>query len=241
MNSVSNSLFAVLFYRTHPLVDGVLAMVMVFAMCFWISSISLGRLYLGVHSPMDVKGGLLLGLAVALLAGPLQACNLFDRFMLETPHVGLLLLFLVVLVLVLNPQPRPMTPTFMQNCTLCGLILGCAVGFRMEMDRRGKPRLYESSLGQMVLRVLLGYAMLMLARMVMKAVLSQLLSSLGFQPQPAKPSKAEKPEKPQGIKGWDLFAAAFMKTTVYAVMAWTILCGAPAVFEALKIPCSVNG
>ena len=218
---------------------------MVFGMCFWISSISLGRLYLGVHSPMDVKGGVLLGTAVALMAGPLQACNTFDRFMLKTPHVGLLLLFLVILVLVLNPQPRPMTPTFMQNCTLCGLILGCAVGFRMEMDHLdhlGKPRLHNSSVSQMLLRVVLGYSILMLARMVMKALLSQLLGALGFEPHPTKPKTSPPgPAGPPGIKGWDLFAAAFMKTSVYAVMAWTIVCGAPALFEAMKIPCSVNG
>lgn len=211
---------------------------MIFGMCFWISSISLGRLYLGVHSPMDVKGGLLLGTAVAVLAGPLQVCNIFDAFMLQTPHVGLLLLCLVVLVLVLNPQPRPMTPTFLQNCTLGGLILGCAVGFRMEMDRRG-PRLHTSSVSQVMLRVLLGYAILMLTRVVLKSLLSHLFSALGFQPQP--PKAATKAAKAGGIRGWDLLAAGCMKVTIYTAMAWTILCGAPAIFEALKIPCSVNG
>ena len=238
-NSISNSLFAVLFYLSHPWIDGTAMIAMVFGMCFWISSISLGRLYLGVHSPMDVKGGLLLGFAVAIMAGPLQVCNAFDQFMLQTPYVALWLLVMVVLVLVLNPQPRPMTPTFMQNCTLCGLILGAAVGFRTEMDRRGQPSLHESSLGQIVLRVVLGYSMLLLARIILKRLLSELLGAFGFEANPAKPVSKDKPRS--GIKGWDLFAAAFMKTTVYAVMAWTIVCGAPAVFEALKMPCSMNG
>lgn len=53
-----------------------------------ISSISFARLYLGVHSPMDVKGGLILGFAIALLAKPAELCFAFDRFMLRTPHVG---------------------------------------------------------------------------------------------------------------------------------------------------------
>lgn len=238
-NSISNSLFALLFYLSHPWIDGTAMIAMVFGMCFWISSISLGRLYLGVHSPMDVKGGLLLGFAVAIMAGPLQVCNAFDQFMLQTPYVALWLLVMVVLVLVLNPQPRPMTPTFMQNCTLCGLILGAAVGFRTEMDRRGQPSLHESSLGQIVLRVVLGYSMLLLARIILKRLLSELLGAFGFEANPAKPVSKDKPRS--GIKGWDLFAAAFMKTTVYAVMAWTIVCGAPAVFEALKMPCSMNG
>lgn len=234
MNSVSNSLFAVLFYLENPRISST---VMVLCMCFWISSISFARLYLGVHSPMDVKGGLILGFAIALLAKPAELCFAFDRFMLRTPHVGLLLVLLVVLVLVLNPQPRPMTPTFMQNCTLCGLILGCAVGFRMETDRRaasGAASLEEPAMPlPALLRVLVGYSMLMIARMVLKQLLSKLLGLLGLEPNP-KPKNLNG-EKP-AIKGWDLFAAAFVKVSVYAAMAWTIVCGAPAVFEVMRIP-----
>ncbi|CAK8989267.1 Ribosomal oxygenase 1 (Bifunctional lysine-specific demethylase and histidyl-hydroxylase NO66) (Histone lysine demethylase NO66) [Durusdinium trenchii] len=239
MNSVSNSLFAVLFYLENPRISST---VMVLCMCFWISSISFARLYLGVHSPMDVKGGLILGFAIALLAKPAELCFAFDRFMLRTPHVGLLLVLLVVLVLVLNPQPRPMTPTFMQNCTLCGLILGCAVGFRMETDRRaasGAASLEEPAMPlPALLRVLVGYSMLMIARMVLKQLLSKLLGLLGLEPNP-KPKNLNG-EKP-AIKGWDLFAAAFVKVSVYAAMAWTIVCGAPAVFEVMRIPCAMNG
>lgn len=31
------------------------------------------------------------------------------------------------------------------------------------------------------------------------------------------------------------------QVSVYAAMAWTIVCGAPAVFEVMRIPCAMNG
>ena len=139
MNAVSNALFTALYclgprgrgngglppWATWALAAG------------WVFSLAAGRLYLGVHSPMDVKGGLLLGGAVALLAQwPCYAAEGFDALLLATPNVGLVLLLALAALLVANPQPRPMTPTFLQNCTLAGLIFGCAIGFRMEHDRR---------------------------------------------------------------------------------------------------------
>ena len=48
---------------------------------------------------MDVKGGMILGLVVALVAYSL--CDAFDAFMLGTRHVGFLLLAFASSVLVL--------------------------------------------------------------------------------------------------------------------------------------------
>ena len=48
---------------------------------------------------MDVKGGMILGLVVALVAYNL--CDAFDAFMLGTPHVGVLLLAFASSVLIL--------------------------------------------------------------------------------------------------------------------------------------------
>jgi len=244
MNSVSNSLFTVLYCFHHRL--GISGTVLGLLSGCWIFSISFGRLYLGVHSPMDVKGGMILGLVVALVAYNL--CDAFDAFMLGTPHVGVLLLAFASSVLILNPQPRPMTPTFLQNCTCCGLILGCAVGFRMEVERRGGANAFSSetfersSAAAAVLRSIIGYAILLLARVVLKSGFMALLRLIGLEPNPAKPvPRSEVEDCRQEIKGWDLFAAAVLKTSVYTSMAWTIVCGAPAVFDMIGIPCGMSG
>eukprot|EP00931_Biecheleriopsis_adriatica_P007542 TRINITY_DN108814_c0_g1_i1.p1 TRINITY_DN108814_c0_g1~~TRINITY_DN108814_c0_g1_i1.p1 ORF type:complete len:471 (-),score=75.56 TRINITY_DN108814_c0_g1_i1:74-1438(-) len=252
MNSVSNSLFAVLYCLEHYRAESGASFkgALLGSMLVWICSLSFGRLYLGVHSPMDVKGGLLLGTAIAMIAQwPLCVCRHFDSLVLATPHIGVVLLSYIVLVLVLNPQPRPMTPTFMQNCVVCGLIFGCAVGFRMETDRRQGADVFrrgsnQIGIGLNVLRIILGYAIVILVRAVLKTLLVFLFRLLGFEPSPAKPvprSTEAMQAKQQEIKGWDLWAAAVIKTTVYAGLAWTILCGAPLVFELIGLPCAMNG
>jgi len=233
MNSVSNSLFTVLYCLQYGVVSGVAGYAaMLFCMCLWIFSIAFGRLYLGVHSPMDVKGGLLQGLALALLAQrPLYLCDVIDRFLLATPHVGALLLLLFAVVLVLHPQPRPLTPTFLQNCTVSGVFFGCAVGYRMETDRRrasGSHSMHSSDVGVAgaVARTIVGFVLLVILRMVLKQVLTSGFQLIGLHPNPPKVRRKEAKElvKRQEIKGWDLWAAAVSKFLVYAALAWGIVC-----------------
>eukprot|EP00930_Biecheleria_cincta_P068920 TRINITY_DN56744_c0_g1_i1.p1 TRINITY_DN56744_c0_g1~~TRINITY_DN56744_c0_g1_i1.p1 ORF type:complete len:453 (-),score=62.67 TRINITY_DN56744_c0_g1_i1:406-1764(-) len=249
MNSVSNSLFAVLYYLENY-GSGATALTycsLLLCMAVWIFCISFGRLYLGVHSPMDVKGGFTLGLLIAFLAQrPVSLCDKIDALLLNTPHVGLVLLLWISTVLTLNPQPRPMTPTFMQNCVVCGLMFGAAVGFRMETDRRssGAARGTNSiGIPLLVFRTILGYVLVLVARSLLKAILVVAFRNAGFEPSPAKPVPRDDKTKAkqQEIKGWDLWAAAVVKTTVYSCLSWTILCGAPALFELIGLPCAMSG
>merc|ERR1712086_1008351 len=147
----------------------------------------------------------------------------------------------------LNPQPRPQTPTFVQNVLLCGLIFGCAAGFRMETDRRagrgffglgeGSPQneLDHSASGRdgiifAVLRTVVGYSLVLVTRTVTKEVLVAAFRSMGFEPNPAKASKADDEASPKKLEltGWDLWALAIVKWLVYVALAWVITCGCPA-------------
>eukprot|EP00747_Dinoflagellata_sp_TGD_P070894 gnl/TRDRNA2_/TRDRNA2_156792_c0_seq3.p1 gnl/TRDRNA2_/TRDRNA2_156792_c0~~gnl/TRDRNA2_/TRDRNA2_156792_c0_seq3.p1 ORF type:complete len:456 (+),score=46.40 gnl/TRDRNA2_/TRDRNA2_156792_c0_seq3:61-1428(+) len=256
MNSLSNAVFTVLYCLHHG--DGGSQWIWHTGLAsLWIFSITFGRLYLGVHSPMDVKGGLNLGLVVAMLAHVFG--DAYDRLLLSTPHVGVLLCLFTVIILILHPQPRPMTPTFMQNCVVLGLIFGCAVGFRMETDRRAGRGFFglsepdpQLSIPTIVdnhglllrsMRTVLGYSIVMITRQVLKSVFISAFKALGFNPSPSKPKqKTEQKSNAIEIKGSDLFAAACCKTAVYATLAWAITCGCPAIFElVLRMPCEMNG
>lgn len=249
INSVSNTLFAVLYFSENYGSSATAATYFWLLLCsaLWIFCISFGRLYLGVHSPMDVKGGFTLGFLVAVLAQrPMSLCDKVDALLLNTPHVGLVLLLCVITVLTLNPQPRPMTPTFMQNCVACGLMFGLSVGFRMETDRRSSGAASGTNnigIALLVFRTILGYALVVVARLLLKAILVAAFRKAGFEPSPAKPVPRDENSKAkqQEIKGWDLWAAAVVKTTIYSCLAWTIVCGAPVLFELIGLPCAMNG
>lgn len=268
MNAVSNSLFWVMYSLQYGIGGKqVGSMTLFVGTCIWVASITFGRLYLGVHSPMDVKAGGLLGLALAFTCQrPLSALDKLDKLFLVTPHVGVLLMIFFVLVLILNPQPRPMTPTFMQNCVVSGLTWGCIIGFRTETDRRlGRGILGLSaapadnssnhtgsndiSWGLLVLRTVLGYTLVMMTRIVLKKLLEPCFRKFGMEPNPGKrvprkdsdPKSSSSKNKQAELRSWDLFAAAAVKTMVYAALAWSITCACPALFEVIGLPCEMNG
>lgn len=260
MNSVSNSLFTVLYRLRHsptaPRATGVGAMLLLAGA--WVFSIAFGRLYLGVHSPLDVKAGLLQGLFIALVAQwPLALCEHVDRWLLTAPHANSCLLLLLAVVLVLHPRPRPATPTFLQNCELCGMIFGTAAGFRMEADRlagRGPLGLGVGSeataalragsnalaLPLLALRTAVGCVLVLLTRVALKALFVRAFRTVGLDPRPPKlaPRKEAGDTAQRDIKGWDLWAAAVTKVAVYAALTWAVVCGCPAFFEVvLGLPC----
>lgn len=247
MNSITNSAYAVTYCVRHGIglerfgVFGLCALALVYTVV-----ISFGRLYLGVHSPMDIKGGISLGLVIVCMA---QGLPYVDDFVLSTPHVGICLLLVFVVILVLNPQPRPMTPTFIQNCTLVGLCCGCCIGHRMETDRRYFYSLTSSEgsndLGVVLLtlRTMLGFAILLTVRYLFKKFMGVVLRSMGLEPYPVKPLPKDEvvsSSNRQTLQGWDLVGAATAKLFLNMFLAWTITCGCPAVFDSLGIPCEMR-
>ena len=118
----------------------------------------------------------------------------------------------------------------------------------MESQRRTASAFQTEpvqSVAAAALRVVIGFSILLLARLVLKSCFTSLLRLVGLEPNPGKPVPRSEVEGPEGcrqeIKGWELFAAAVLKTSVYTSMAWTIVCGAPAIFHMLGIPCAMNG
>ena len=71
----------------------------------WFFSITFGRLYLGAHSPTDVRGGLVLGVSVALFWWYLG--DHYDALTLLLPHLWLIVFSAAFVIMLLSPQPRP--------------------------------------------------------------------------------------------------------------------------------------
>ncbi|GBG31689.1 Sphingosine-1-phosphate phosphatase, putative [Hondaea fermentalgiana] len=224
MNSVSNSVFIFLYATCDPDAwDGAAALKLVtdpenrlwIALCLvYIVSLSLSRLYLGAHTPTDLRGGLALGAIWIACFFPVSAQ--FDRYYLSTSWLSLKLLFAAIILLLLNPQPRPPTPTFLQNALLTGLVCGCILGSRhfedigdVHMDEFGNivalrdarllaqaPTWLPSAAHQvqvsaqawprlaLVLRTILGYIIVILLRVIAKTLAIAALSLLGISIKP---------------------------------------------------------
>ena len=266
MNAVSNSLFTYYYLAvTASAVTGVSShTICIAATLLWILSLTVGRLYLGAHSVVDIVGGFWLGLVV--VAVYVYCESGISAFVATTPLLGLKCLIAGIVALLLLPQPRPPTPTFMQNALLVGLITGAAVGqrFRLEAGIAGtnaqEPifewsanamRQYPSSVA--ILRTVIGYAFVLSVRFVLKPTLRALLGVIGVYKKPsvviktrkggkkdsAAPKSARRNRRGRVVmlltRGVDIVGGAIIKCLTYFAMAFSITFAVPFMFHSLGI------
>lgn len=144
-------------------------------------SLILGRLYLGVHSPTDIRGGIALGTAIAF--GWHRIMPAVDEWWMRggsgslATNPALLTALVFGVALILHPQPTPQTPTFLQNALLAGLFTGLVHGSRaLGVDSVPLADGWSSA----ALRVVIGYAVVLAGRGVLKKVVRRVLGLAGI-------------------------------------------------------------
>ena len=276
MNSMSNPLFTILYYYYYRSQEvGSVAMPFWAAIALgilWYLSVTLSRLYVGVHSPTDLRGGTLLGVLSAIFW--YMTCDLFDDWFKNTEYLSAQIICFMIIVLLLNPQTRPLKPTFLQNVLLAGLFAGCCIGQRLHFEKVANGKSESNYLFDMgvfieylaghnkvasnfikhIMRLLLGYPVILLVREVLKHILVFFVKSvLGLDPRPkptkvkvkaglsqVKRGKREAYKIEKTITGWNIFAAALVKFWSYIANAIIICYICPIVFDKFAIPMSCS-
>lgn len=139
------------------------------AAVFLFALIGFSRIYLAVHSPSDVFGGLFLGLAVVVVVGLCR--RLWERRVHLSYRANLALAFLFPLALL----PLNFNPTGFKSA---GLLLGIMVGWQLE-ERHVQFDVRAGLLGH-VLKALIGLAGLFAIRIGLKPVLGLFIPEIGF-------------------------------------------------------------
>jgi len=239
MNGLSNSGFMLAFYFWNPLwgesyhtgAPPCPLWLAVFLMLGWTCSLSISRLYMGVHSPTDLRGGFVLGLILIPLWYSLGGAVDSASQSISLMALALLLLLFGFSMLLLCPQTRPPTPTFLQNAVNMGLILGNCLGAHIHstMEPRAlHATLVDLQLAQMpgisVLRYVVGLVLVVGARSVAKVVLGMIVKAMGMRIEP------KVGEDQLSLRGLDLAGLAAQKTLVYTVLATGVTAGAPILF-----------
>ncbi|KAK9458220.1 hypothetical protein V1511DRAFT_32677 [Dipodascopsis uninucleata] len=153
----------------------------------YIFSITLGRIYCGMHGFSDVIAGSLLGAALFYMRwiwGPL-----IDSFMISNGIIVPILWTIIILILVrIHPEPVDPCPCFEDSVAFAGVILGMDIGWWMYSRSiysdssafpGSIPYSYEKiGLIRSILRVFLGLVLVFVYRAIMKPFLHEALPPL---------------------------------------------------------------
>lgn len=207
------------------------------------------RMYLGVHSPGDVRAGLFMGLLLVSIQGSVG--EWLYAWILRGEHMGAVSVAATVFMILMCPQVRPRTPTFVMNCSLLGLLLGCVLGTRWWHDRvlvaetqallaplAVSPATYEAHLAGwagVALRMVVGVAITMGVRVVLKLLLNPALSRVCGVPLFASAAAGTGGTDDVHESSLVVSLEAVSKTTVYTGLAAAVTWLSPMVHEALGI------
>ncbi|XP_068632454.1 sphingosine-1-phosphate phosphatase 2-like [Battus philenor] len=145
----------------------------------WCTLICVSRIYLGMHSVLDIAAGLLL--STALLAVLIPVVDRLDGVLIAEPYAPLLVLTVAILVVVYHPHADKWTPTrgdtTMIVSVCAGILIGSWTNYQLgNTVASGTAPPYEiiwpsiEMLGCTILRTVLGFCGVLATRAIGKSV-----------------------------------------------------------------------
>ncbi|KAF8403957.1 hypothetical protein HHK36_012064 [Tetracentron sinense] len=169
-------------------IDGALVLAGGSMACLLVALVGLGRIYLGMHSLVDVLGGLVIGMVI--LAFWLMVNEYLDSFIVSGPNVTFFWAALSFLLLFAYPTPEVPTPSFEYHTAFNGVAFGIVSGVQqtyLQFHHEDVPRVFSPQLSLQVLsaRVLVGIPTILAVKFCTKALSKWILpvvsNTLGIQ------------------------------------------------------------
>ncbi|KAJ0088354.1 hypothetical protein Patl1_32895 [Pistacia atlantica] len=146
--------------------------------CLLVGLIGIGRIYLGMHSLIDIIGGLAMGLLI--LSFWLKVHEYIDNFIVSGQNVTSFWAALSFLLLFAYPTPEFPTPSFEFHTAFNGVALGIVAGVQQtysQFHHEAVPRLFTSEFTGPVFigRILVGLPTILLVKFCSKALAKWML------------------------------------------------------------------
>lgn len=246
LNTVCLSGYLLHYVLTHTQIQGAYVTYLGLSIaCTLVFLIALGRIYLGMHSVVDVLAGLLIGLAV--LAFWLTVDEYIDSFVISGQNVTTFWAALSFLLLFAYPTPELPTPSFEFHTAFNGVALGIVTGVQQtyhQFHHANVPRLFSSELTSTVFvgRMLVGIPTILIVKFCSKALakwtIPVVANTLGV---PIK-STSYIPTLNKSVAGKKLLSQhkAFdvdtgIRFLQYAGLAWSVVDLVPSLFSYLSL------
>uniref|UniRef100_A0A0C9RHC4 TSA: Wollemia nobilis Ref_Wollemi_Transcript_22202_1546 transcribed RNA sequence n=1 Tax=Wollemia nobilis TaxID=56998 RepID=A0A0C9RHC4_9CONI len=222
--------------------------------------VGLGRIYLGMHTLIDIVGGAALGTTILFFW--LNVHETLDNFITSGKNVPSFWASLAFLLLFAYPTPELPTPSFEFHTAFNGVALGVVTGIHRtfnEFHHEDVPRLLGPHLGAMVFsrRVIVGLPIIIAVKTFSKALAKRLLPLLSnLMGLPIKSSSYIQPvkgaisstEKSQTVGQSGYLQKIFLSSPEesydvdtgirlfqYAGLAWAVVELVPIVFNSLRL------
>lgn len=251
-------LYYVLIYNTRSSgPEGFVAFAMV---CLFVGLVAFGRIYLGMHSVIDVIGGFVLGLVI--LAFWLTVHEYVDTFITAGKNVTTFWAALSFLLFFAYPTPEFPTPSFEFHTAFNGVAFGIVSGIQQtyhQFHHEDVPRIFtpELAASTFIGRILVGIPTILLVKYCSKAlakwILPVALNTMGiplrsttYLPALNGSATGKKTEKTKQQPGY--FQKIFFSSRKdsfdidtgirfiqYAGLAWSVVDLVPSLFSQLNL------
>ncbi|RXH81255.1 hypothetical protein DVH24_005169 [Malus domestica] len=182
LNTVCLSGFLLHYILSYTQIEDAHVKIAGFALvCLLVGFIGLGRIYLGMHSPIDVISGLAIGLVILWLW--LSVYKYVDSFVVSEQNVTSFWAGLSLILLFAYPTPEFPTPSFEYHTAFNGVALGIVSGVQQtyhQFHHEAVPRVFTSQLtvpGFMG-RMLVGIPSILIVKFCSKALAKWILPVL---------------------------------------------------------------
>ncbi|KAJ7537405.1 hypothetical protein O6H91_11G005000 [Diphasiastrum complanatum] len=132
-----------------------------------------GRMYLGMHSPVDIIAGIQIGITLVVFWCYVE--DYIDFFIMEGKSVLFFWTIMAVLLLAAYPTPKKPTPSFEYHTAFNGVVLGMVWGMRLKncrhlQDAEALPILHSwsASIALLMKRLLVGLPVVAMAKLTSK-------------------------------------------------------------------------
>lgn len=144
-----------------------------FIVCFLVC---LSRIYLGMHSFLDVFGGIIFSFTFSLIY--VKFAHNLDYFLKKSFMNGILSFVFVVLMCIFYPSKKRWSParadTFLISGAACGLYLGISLKYALNLDDFGVIRSFNRDITSLtiliILRSIIGILIVAIARYLSKEI-----------------------------------------------------------------------
>lgn len=176
MNSLCLNFYICHYLHRNDFLSNDMAIFWYTVVFLWVVWIAISRLYLGLHTPIDILAGAIAGLTV--LTAFISVQDRVHQFMFSS-NSWIFMIILSLILLRLHPMPEKPTPTYEFTTSFVGVAFGVIVAIHQY------PAYYEEgiTLGKIsslpilihIVRVASGFGIVLLSKSVMKRVCTTIL------------------------------------------------------------------